>query len=474
MATKSSRGGAAARKSGPKVLRIGIIQNGKIIEERLMRKRQTVTIGHNPKNTFHIPASGIARSQVLFDLKGESFWLCFDDKMGGRVSLGEGVTDLGSLRKGGKASKDGAGWRVQLSERSRGKVTLGEVTLLFQFVTPPPARPRPQLPASMRGGWVRNLDWNLLLILLISAVVQGGSVWWVQVQDWPEPRDVKALPDRFVQVLQPPEEKQEPEKKEEDIKVDENLDAEKSEEKKKPEKKVVKKPKKVESDPDKKAAAEAVRKKALAEKVESKTILKKIGSLSPGGGSLADALRGGAAKVDLDEAFKGSTGVAEGTAGADRSGLRRAASANAKGAGDTADIGDLRGVKGASKAKVDTGAKRKAVSVKGRVSIRGSTSAVGAGVINKAGVSAVFRSRAGALQSCYERELKKNPKLGGKLVVRFVIGQAGRVTSVSIGGSVGSSAVNGCVASRVRGWKFPKPEGGSVTISKSIVFAPSN
>ncbi len=461
----------AARSTGPKVLRVGIIQNGKIIEERLVRKPQAVTIGHNPKCTFHIPASDIPKMMTLFEPRGSEFELLFDEKMTGRVSLGEGVMDLKSLSKtGGKARKEGEYWRVKINEQSRGKVVFGDVTLLFQFVTPPPPRPRPQLPATMRGGWIRNLDWNLTLIILISAVVQGGGVWWVQVQDWPEPRDVSAMPDRFVQLLEPPA--KEIEKTDEKIELEE-LEGESDEKsgEEKPEKAA---PAPRKEDPDKRAAKEAERKKQLAERVENKTILKTIGAIAPNGGSLADALRSGAEKRSLDEAFAGSTGVEQGTADMARSGLRRAGSSNAKGAGETSGIGDLRGVKGANEATVDTGEKRAAVEVKGRVDIKGSSSVVGDGVIDKNAVSAVFKSRAGALQSCFERELKKNPKLGGKLVVRFVIGAAGRVTSVAVSGSVGSDAVNGCVGSRIQGWKFPNPEGGSVTVSKSIVFSSAN
>jgi TonB family protein len=472
MSTKSASR-QASRKSGPKALRLALFQNGKIIEERLLRKKQRVTVGHDPKSTFQIPAVEIPRQMILFDLKDGEFSLLFDDKMGGRVSLGEGVNELAALRRGGKAKKEGDFYRVNLNDRARGKVVFGEVMILFQFVTPPPPRPRPQLPSAMRGGLIRNIDWNLALILLISAIVQAGSVWWVQVQDWPEPRDVQALPDRFVKVLSPEDKKTEDTDKKLDIEKVETAD--KSEKKKEVEKKVVKKqpvPKKV--DPDKQAAKEAARKKAIAKKVENKTILKTIGAISPEGGTLADALRSGAEKRSLDEAFKGSTGIERGTAGMARSGLKRSGSAMAKGAGKAADIGDLRGMKGAGDAKVDTGTKRQAVSVKGRVSIKGSSRVVGDGVINKGAVSAVFRSRAGALRSCYERELKKNPKLGGKLIIRFMIGTAGRVTSASVGGSVGSPAVNACVASRVRGWKFPKPEGGSVTVSKAILFSPGS
>jgi TonB family protein len=96
-------------------------------------------------------------------------------------------------------------------------------------------------------------------------------------------------------------------------------------------------------------------------------------------------------------------------------------------------------------------------------------------VIDKAALSRVFRSRAGALRSCYERQLKKNPKIGGKLVVQFKIGAAGRVTSARVAkDTVGAPAVGQCVLSRIRSWKFPKPEGGSVSVSKAILFSPGS
>ncbi len=34
-----------AQKSDRKILRIGVIQNSKILEERLVRKRESVTVG---------------------------------------------------------------------------------------------------------------------------------------------------------------------------------------------------------------------------------------------------------------------------------------------------------------------------------------------------------------------------------------------------------------------------------------------
>ena len=41
-----------------KILRVGVIQGGKIIEERHLKRRDTVTIGQDAGNTFVVPASG--------------------------------------------------------------------------------------------------------------------------------------------------------------------------------------------------------------------------------------------------------------------------------------------------------------------------------------------------------------------------------------------------------------------------------
>ena len=52
---------------------------------------------------------------------------------------------------------------LPLDERSRGKITLGDMTILFQFVTPPSPQPRPQLPASVRGSMTSDLDWSFAI-----------------------------------------------------------------------------------------------------------------------------------------------------------------------------------------------------------------------------------------------------------------------------------------------------------------------
>src|SRR5207244_188384 len=47
-------------------------------------------------------------------------------------------------------------------------------------------------------------------------------------------------------------------------------------------------------------------------------------------------------------------------------------------------------------------------------------------------VAQEIRRRMRSIQACYERELKRNPGLGGKVTVKFTIGTVGKVTSVGI------------------------------------------
>jgi hypothetical protein len=111
-----------------------------------------VTIGQSVKNTFVVPASNVLpRSFNLFELTPQGYALNFTDAMDGRVSLGDQVVALPALRQAGKAQKKGDLWHLMLTARARGKVVIGDVTVLFQFVAPPPVQPRPQLPPSVRS-----------------------------------------------------------------------------------------------------------------------------------------------------------------------------------------------------------------------------------------------------------------------------------------------------------------------------------
>src|ERR1700728_3562881 len=121
---------AMAQTTGPKVLRIGLVQGGRVIEERIIKQRTSVTIGQSEKAMFVIPAQSVPSQFKLFELIGNDYYLNFLDTMTGRVALQTGITDIAALRGQAKRIGNNA-YQVRLTEEARGKIVAGETTFLF-------------------------------------------------------------------------------------------------------------------------------------------------------------------------------------------------------------------------------------------------------------------------------------------------------------------------------------------------------
>lgn len=463
-------------KSKSKILRVGLFLGQKFIEEKLLHSGKSVFVGSDfKKNTFVIAASSdLPKSRMLFELRGDKYVIVFDKSMTGQVSVGSESYSLTELVTQKRAKKTAAGYEYTIDPKCYGRVAFGrgdeEVAFLFQFVTPPPPKAKPVLPASMRGGMTAAILGSLVLAVTcaISGVIQIGFIAFLLSKDWPKPKEMDYIfPDRYVNVdVKKPEEKipeelppEEGEGEGETEKVEEAAPAKKKSEEKKPEKSA-----------EDRAAAEADRKRRMAEEVQNKTVLGQIGALSSGG-SLIDTLSDGAGATSIDDAFRNSTGIETGVAGAEKSGLRSAGSSAANGKGKSVGIGDLKGTKGSKLASkgVNTG-KTKERKVKVRVKMKGRQKVVGTGKLDGGSISSSIKRRTGQITQCYERYIKKNPKASGKVIVGFTIGTAGRVTKSSavkdtVGGGVGK-----CVAGVVKRIRFKKPAGGEVLVKKTFVF----
>src|ERR1700683_960041 len=105
---------AMAQATGPKVLRIGLVSGGRVIEERIIKQRTTVTVGQSEKAMFVIPASNLPSQFRLFELIGTDYYLNFLDGMTGRVALATGISDIAGLR--GQAKRVGNAYQVRLTE----------------------------------------------------------------------------------------------------------------------------------------------------------------------------------------------------------------------------------------------------------------------------------------------------------------------------------------------------------------------
>lgn len=176
---KSPRGPAPAPGGPrPRILRIGVLLGGKIVEERLIRERTSVSIGQSMRNTFSIPVEGLPLEFTLFALDERGrYHLRFLPKMDGRLSDASGqVSTLDALMKGRGVAQVGEHWQVPLGESSRGKLSLGDLTVLFQFVAEPPRQPKPMLPASVRGTFADRFDPKLLVIMGASVFLHFAVV----------------------------------------------------------------------------------------------------------------------------------------------------------------------------------------------------------------------------------------------------------------------------------------------------------
>jgi hypothetical protein len=92
-------------------------------------------------------------------------------------------------------------------------------------------------------------------------------------------------------------------------------------------------------------------------------------------------------------------------------------------------------------------------------------------------IDRVVKAHAGVFRACYQKELNRTPglgRLGGKLVVHFVIGgdgavQAGR-TTIASGSTMSNDAIEQCVKRNVDHLKFPA-KGGLANVNYPFLFS---
>ena len=444
-----------------RVLRIGIVQGGRIIDERLVRSRGNISIGWSSKATFAVPSEALPKQWLLFELTPKGYVARFADAMDARIAVGNEVISLAQLKQAGRIRRQANAWLLLLDERSRGKISVGDLTILFQFVTPPPQQPRPRLPASVRGSWTTGLDWAFTLIGGVSFLAHLVLVLYLRNVDWPRKPDIEEIPDRFVQMIvkakppEPPKQQAKTDDKTEDKKV-ENKVASTSAAKKAP---------KPELSPEEKARIDAERRARLAEQVRNTGILKLLGAKADGSGSIADVLGKGDVDRDQEKAFQGVGGLTVATSDAALRGVK----SGTGGSGKVADIGSLRGAGTIASGNTGAGATEKRVSGV----VKSEAPAVD-GELDPALVSKEVRARIGAVKACYERALKRNPNLSGKVKVRWTITAAGTVSGVDIADdTMGDSEVSSCIKQLVARWRFPAPSNGSVEVEFPFVFTAS-
>jgi hypothetical protein len=180
--TASMRAASPLREILPKRLRVGLVVSGRLVQERLVKRGTRVTVGPDERSMFVVRANVPPRF-ALFEPVGRGFCVNLLEGMTVRLALADGIHDLAVLKQ--RATRIGAGYRVRLTDEARGKIVLGDTTLLFQLVDSPPPAPRPQLPLAVKG-FVGPIDWTMTVLVATSFLVHFGLVG-AMYSDWMDP-----------------------------------------------------------------------------------------------------------------------------------------------------------------------------------------------------------------------------------------------------------------------------------------------
>lgn len=448
---QGSQGTSKAAPRG-KILRIGVILGDKIVEERLIRDRGPVTVGQSAKNTFSVPATELPKSWTLFEVRDGKYILAIADSMDGRLSEGGQVSTIAQLKSSGTLQQAGPGWLIPLTDATRGKIIIGEMTLLFQFVTAPPIQPRARLPHSVRGSFADRIDPYLAVILSVSLVVHG--LFWAYAKFIVEDPVPPPPADRFtyaeVKLKPPAAQMPKPIAAKEPDKAATPTEAPKPEESKKPRAPEPPKP----TAPPQPAAA-GTPEGDVSERVARAAPLKVLNQLAgKGNGPLGDVTGDKSSWEDLD---KGLAKVGSGSVVASV-GTTHGQTTRGTAAGDVA-AGKEVGVTGPTGPAQTTAEKvEKEIKIAGNA---GKIEDIESNGLDPDKVASTIKSRYQArVNACYQRALKTNANLGGKVTVSFTVGVAGNVIKASAEGF--DPGVDECITREARTWRFDKPEAPAV------------
>lgn len=443
----------AAARSGPKVLRIGVVRAGHVVEERIIKDRTTITVGANEKNLFVIKATEISSRYPLFEIRDGQYHLNFNTAMSGRVAQQGGTRELSDLRQGAK--KTSHGYRVALTEDVRGKVTIGPTTFLFQFVAPPPEQPKPQLPASVLRG-AMGVDWSTTLVAGFSFLLHFLAVGMLY-SDYLDPVvdtgfDVRTIVEQVKSLPVPPPVEEKPvdqDDKKADKKEEQKADVK--------EKKTVNK----QAAPTEKTKLSSAEVATLSAELDSIDL--DILATNNGMTATADVLSLGDSSsfAAMDRAAQSGVGVSSGGPG----GLKLTPAGGAIAIGEAGN--GLQDVGSKGKTVEQTSGKTvKVEGPKGKATIGGTNVSGQVADANRV----VARMTAG-VRACYNRGLAANPDLQGRVELKIQVGPGGEVSSVAAtsSGSLTSDVV-ACIKSRARSLRFNPPEAGQAVVSTSYTF----
>jgi hypothetical protein len=435
--TRQANGPQQPQAPRQRILRIGVLLGGKIVEERLIRDRVPVSIGQSMKNTFSVPIDGLPLEFTLFALDEGRYSLRFMGKMDGRLSdAGGQVNTLEALKAKG-SQQHGDYWQVPLSDSARGKLSFGDLTILFQFVTEPPRQPKPMLPASVRGTFADRFEPQLLVIIGASIIIHFAVV----IIAWTRDLERDTMAEKAYELTFEPEKVMQAELVEPEPVADSGSAAGSAD---------VKKPDKPTKAPPKDSGA-AGRKDtdnvALNED-DAAAFADKLTFESATGtdaGDMSKRRPGADLDAQINNVREGNKTVAVG--GNAGRGSRDGEARVGTGKGPKIDGGGIESAGGGKLAEKGPA---------GRISVSDKQSFDESTLTPDIVLSKIQTAYMAGLKRCYKNYLNKDASARGKVTLSLTVNSTGRTVNGSAKGFAGE--VDACITAQMGGWRFPAPK----------------
>jgi hypothetical protein len=435
-----------------------------LLEARtFVRPSGPVLVGGTPSCAIRV--EGLPHGEFpMLRYDGANYQFAFGKGMNGVLEDARGRTGFGELVRSRRAASDeklpGAYW-IPVPRRGALRADLGA----HLAIEARPRRPEKVKPAP----WWERINYQYLNLFLVFAFLL--TVFVITASNFPYDTDTSAdelfkNPSRMAKyILKAPEAPKPVLSPDKGLAAEEKSDAggEPAEKHKGDEGKMGKK------DAPKNNARSAPR----AIDPNAKDLVKRsglLGALGRGGGGLSTVMGTGGLGGDL----KGAVGNMYGPVVGDSYGLGglgiRGTGSGGGGSGETIGIGapGTKGRGGGLGGGSGYGAGAGNLGKKGdrNISVATGPSTV-MGSIDKELIRKVIQDHASQIRYCYEQELALNPRLQGKVAIKWVIHAEGTASDAQVepgATTLDNDRVQQCMMSRITSWQFPKPKGGGVAV----------
>ena len=463
------------------VLRVGLVYDERLISDRVFDNDKQITIGNQKNLSIVLPDEDYQGPAIKFtNNRDGSFTLRAPATMRMRVATDGGPLELKELLAKAKARQDGNDVIVHLPLSTRGRIVMGQHTVLFQVIKQTvtvPAFPPKTLGQRIIGPFIVEPTWTISFLgafLLVGAIVGQALLFQSSTGkylDKAKAEDEIARGPIEIQI----EQKEEPPKEEPaDDKVVDAVPIQAPADKKpaKDEKKVADKAPDKASDADKKpvSTGQTVDPEEAKRNAREAVVKNSVAGALVGANGAATKLfadDGGDGEGTVTAKFGGAAGDGD-TGGPGKGGLQ--IEGGGKGGGTIEKVKGKGGGFGERKADVVKVDEPKKVEAQASVKLGGLDGDDG-GDGSKGDIAKKVASKAGAVKACYEAALRDNPDVSGKVKVSFTVGTAGTVTDVTVSGADGG--FKDCIEGKFKAIRGLPILAAPKQFSQSFVFTKS-